>query len=134
MEGEAVHFGTVARRHGVELLVQYGSTITGHLHPRSDVDVAALFASPSPSLARQSALMRDLQGAFPGSEVDLAVLNRADPLFLARVLEHCRLLAGSSRRLAELKMYAFRRYQDHRPFLRMEERHLRRFTAERAGR
>jgi hypothetical protein len=57
---------------------------------------------------------------FPGQEVDLAVLDRADPLLLKQVLEGCRLLAGSPRRLAELKMYAFRRYQDHRRFLDLE--------------
>jgi hypothetical protein len=44
------------------------------------------------------------------------------------------LLAGSPRDLALLRLYAFRRYQDHRRFLRLEERHLDRFLAARAGR
>jgi len=61
-----------------------------------------------------------LQALSTDRRVDLSLLNRADPLFLKKVLEHSVLLHGSPRRLAELKMYAFRRYQDHRRFLQME--------------
>jgi hypothetical protein len=68
----------------------------------------------------------ELQELFPAQEVDLAVLNHADPLFLKQVLERCRLLAGSSRRFAELKIYGFKRYQDHRRYLALESRHVRR--------
>jgi hypothetical protein len=64
---------------------------------------------------------------FPEHEVDLAVLDRADPLFLKKVLERCELLAGSPPRLAELKTYAFKRYQDHRRYLKMERDYVRRF-------
>ena len=59
-------------------------------------------------------------------EIDLAVINHADPLFLKQVLERCRLLAGSPRRLAELKIYGFKRYQDHRRYLALESEHVRR--------
>jgi hypothetical protein len=61
--------------------------------------------------------------------VDLATLDRADPLFLKRVLESCRLLAGSPRRLAELKIYAFKRYQDHRRYLPLERAYVDRVLA-----
>jgi len=65
--------------------------------------------------------------------VDLGLLHHADPLFLKKVLENARLLAGSPRDLARLRMYAFRRYQDHRRFLRLERRHLDAFLAARVG-
>lgn len=74
--------------------------------------------------------MNALQRLFPGREVDLVVLNRADPLLLKQVLEGCRLLIGSPRQLAELKIYAFRRYQDHRRFLAMERAHVRRVLSD----
>jgi hypothetical protein len=41
-------------------------------------------------------------------------------LFLEKVLESARLLAGSTRDLASLRLYAFRRDQDHRRFLRLD--------------
>lgn len=124
-------FDEIAARHGVALLVQHGSTVSGPTHESSDVDVGVLYDRAPPSLFDQGALIADLQGAFPDREVDVAVLDRADPLFLAKVMGSYRLLAGSPRRLAELQIYAFKRYQDHRPYLALERAYLDRMLAER---
>ena len=110
----------IARRYGIRLILQFGSTVRGQARPDSDLDVGVLFDRVPPGLSELGALAADLQALAPGREVDLAVLNRADPLFLKKILEHSVLLHGSPRRLAELQMYAFRRYQDHRRFLKME--------------
>jgi predicted nucleotidyltransferase len=126
-------FDAIARRHGARLLLQFGSTVSGRTHPGSDLDIAALFEG-DPGYARLGALLADLEGALPGRAIDLGLLNHADPLFLKKVLEAPRLLAGSRRDLAQLRIYAFRRYQDHRRFLRLERRHLDRFLAARVDR
>ena len=126
-------FDAIARRHGARLLVQFGSTVSGQTHAASDVDVAVFFEG-DPTYTRLGGLLADLEPIFPGRVVDLGLLNRADPLFLKKVLENARLLAGSPRDLARLRLYGFRRYQDHRRFLRLEERHLDRFLAARVGR
>lgn len=120
----------IAIRHDADLLLRFGSTAGGTPHPHSDVDVGVLLRDPEPTLARLGALQAELQEAFPGRPLDLAVLNRADPLFLRKVLERCELLAGTPRRLAELRAYAFRRYVDHRRFLAMEQQ----YVARRLGR
>lgn len=124
-------FDEIAERHRVALLLQYGSTIGGPTHARSDVDIGVLYDGPAPSFLDQGRLIADLEACFPGRQVDLAVLDHADPLFLHRVVERCRLLAGSPRRFAELKIYAFKRYVDHRPYLAMERTYLDRVLAER---
>jgi predicted nucleotidyltransferase len=126
-------FDAIARRHGARLLVQFGSTVSGRVHDASDVDVAVFFEG-DPTYTRLGGLLADLEPIFRGRVVDLGLLNRADPLFLKKVLENARLLAGSPRDLARLRLYAFRRYQDHRRFLRLEDRHLDRFLAARASR
>jgi predicted nucleotidyltransferase len=115
----------IGARHRVRLLLQHGSTVSGHVHARSDLDLAALFEDGQGALASVVALSADLQDLYPGRDVDVAVINRADPLFLKKILERCRLLYGSSRVLAELRMYAFRRYQDHRRFLALERPYVR---------
>ena len=112
--------------------MQFGSTVSGRTHSRSDLDLGALFEEGEPSLERRGQLELDLQGAFRGRQIDLAVLNHADPLFLKKILEGGRRLAGSPRRLAELRMYAYRRYQDHRRFLDLERRYVGRFVEERS--
>jgi predicted nucleotidyltransferase len=123
-------FAEIAERHGAALLLQYGSTVAGPTHAASDVDIGVLYDAPPPSLLDQGALVEDLQRSFAGRQVDLATLDRADPLFLKKVLERCRLLAGSPRRLAELKVYAFKRYQDHRRYLPLERAYVDRVLAE----
>jgi predicted nucleotidyltransferase len=52
----------LAQRFRVRLILQFGSTVTGTTHDRSDLD--------------------------------LAILHRADPLFLKKIVESCRVLFG----------------------------------------
>jgi predicted nucleotidyltransferase len=118
----AIDRAEMARRHGIRLLLQFGSTVSGVVHERSDVDLGLLLDDPSLSLGRYADLLNDLQALFPGRKIDMAVLNRADPLFLKQVTDRCRLLHGSEADLRRLKLYAFKRYQDHRRYLDLEQR------------
>lgn len=114
----------VCRTHAIRLLLQFGSTVSGRSHDASDVDLAALLERRPGSLDAYAELVADLQALFPGRDVDVALINGADPLFLKRITEQCRLLHGSQRALHELKIYALKRYQDHRPFLAMERAYV----------
>ena len=119
----------IARRHGIELILEFGSMVTGRVHPRSDLDLAVLLGGPALSFTELADLRHELQSLHPDHEVDVAIVNHADPLFLKKVTERCRLLYGSPRRLAELKIYAFKRYQDHRRYLALEREYVRRTLA-----
>ena len=90
-----------------------------------------LFAAGVDPRRNLDLVLQDLQSLFPGREVDLAVLNHADPLFLKKVTERCQLLTGSPARLQRLQLYAFKRYQDHRRFLALERDYVRRHAADR---
>ena len=83
-----------------------------------------LFDRPVVSFRELADLRHELQGLDPTREVDLAIINHADPLFLKTITDRCRLLHGSPRRLAELKIYAFKRYQDHRRYLALERAYV----------
>jgi len=122
----------VAEEYGVDLMLLFGSVAAGRARPDSDLDLAVRFSGTVPAMREVSRLQLALQELFPERKLDLAILNRADPLFLKQITDRCALLYGSERTLAELKMYAFRRYQDHRPYLAMERDYVRRFLA-RAG-
>jgi len=116
----------VARRHGIELILEFGSMLTGYVHSRSDRDLGVLLDRPTFSLRELADIRHDLAALFPGAEVDMAIINRADPLFLKKMTERCRLLYGAPRRLAELRIYAFKRHQDHRRYLPLERDYVRR--------
>ena len=123
---DALVLDRVARAFGIELILEFGSMVTGHVHARSDVDLAVLLGRPELSLTELANLHHELQVLHPNHEVDVSIIDHADPLFLRRITEGCRLVYGSPRRLAELKIYAFKRYQDHRRYLRLEREYVQR--------
>jgi predicted nucleotidyltransferase len=112
----------IARTYGIRLLLQFGSTVTGQVHPKSDVDLAVVLDRAPLGLAEHGGLVHELQRLFPDREIDLAVLNHADPLFLKKVTERCRLLFGTPAQFRRLGLLAFKRYLDHRKYLDLERR------------
>ena len=129
---DSVLLDRIANEHRIRLLLQFGSTVSGAEHAHSDVDLAVEFRQVPASFREFGAVIADLQRLFPHREVDVAVLNHADPLFLDRILRTCRLLHGDPRWLAELRIHAFKRYQDHKRFLALEREYVARVLA-RAG-
>ncbi len=113
----------IAKRYGVRLVLQFGSSVTGKTHARSDVDIAVLLDRPKISFQEYADILEDFQRLFLGREVDLALINHADPLFLKKITEDCQILFGCVKQLQELKIYAFKRYQDHRKYFEMERQY-----------
>ena len=123
----------VANRHGIALVIRFGSTISGHTHPASDIDLGVLFERLPQTLDEELRTIADLQALESGGPVDVAVLNRADPLLLKQVTDHARLEYGTQERFDAFRRYAFKRYQDHRRFFDMERQYVERVTGARRG-
>ncbi len=117
-----VSFETIAQQHRIRLILQFGSTVSGSIHPRSDVDLAILLEQADLSFAEYGELVHQLQAHFPGREVDIAILNRADPLLLKQIADGCRRLFGSDAEFQRFRLLAFKRYVDHRRYLDLERR------------
>ncbi|MDH4084972.1 MAG: nucleotidyltransferase domain-containing protein [Nitrospira sp.] len=126
----------LAQRFGIRVILQFGSTVTGTTHDCSDVDLAVQLENPDVSLEAILEMQDALQSRFPGREVDLAILNRADPLFRKKIMESCRMLFGTAQDFASLHLYSFKTYQDFQPYLELErqsvERRLSALVAESA--
>jgi predicted nucleotidyltransferase len=116
----------IARKHRARLILQFGSTVSGKTHPRSDIDIAVLLDRPDISLRERAELLHDLQSLFSERDVDLVILNRADPLLLKQVSDRCVCLYGSERELQRFRLLAFKRYQDHGRYFEMERRYVKR--------
>lgn len=101
----------IAEKYGLRLIVAFGSQVNGHTHPESDVDVAVLAEKRLP-FARQLDLWLELSQAFR-ADVDLSVLNHAEPLLLYQVARKGRVLYQVERRAwPEFRGYAHRYYWD----------------------
>jgi len=102
---------SIAKRYGLRLIVLFGSQATGHVHPESDIDVA-VWATRALTPAERDRVWRKLSELLR-SEVDLTVLNHAEPLLLRQVAHTGRLLYESRRWAWEdFKGFAFRYYLD----------------------
>ena len=101
----------VAERLGLRLVIRFGSRAAGAVPPPdagSDLDVA-LLAAPAQrvSLHEAAAALADV---FPDADLDVAILNDADPLFLAEIFQRCDLLWGDPLDFAEWQAYAYRAF------------------------
>jgi len=114
--------GAIAKNHRLKLVLAFGSAASGATHDKSDVDIAVLAGEDDLSFEKLGDISIDLQQLFPDHELDLAVINHADPLFLKKIMEAPVLLYGENRAFNELKIFAFKRYIDHKPYLAMEKR------------
>ena len=116
----------LAPRHGIRLALVFGSAVSRLVHERSDFDLAILLERPDLGVSALGDLLHELAPSVPGRKLDLAILNRADPLFLHQIVTTCELAYGEPDALQNLRLYAFRRYQDHLRFLDLERAYVRR--------
>jgi hypothetical protein len=90
------------------------------------VDIAVLLERPDLPSGDRAELQHDLQSLFTDREVDLVILNRADPLLLKQVSDRFIRLYGSEQETQRFRLLAFKRYQDHAPYLQIERRYVER--------
>lgn len=112
----------IARRFGLRLIVAFGSQTAGRTHPGSDLDLAVL---PTPGNEITFDVLADmiakLSKVFPRVDVDVSLIPHADPLFLKKIFETGVLLCGDAVEFRRYRVYAFRRYSEYLPYLRVEE-------------
>jgi len=110
----------IAKNFGLSLVVLFGSVAAGTDRPDSDIDLGVRFKDGDPGLSRTLDVQRELSDLIREREVDLSVLNRADPFFMKKIAERCEFLYEDPGKASAFLLLAFKRYQDHRKYLEME--------------
>jgi len=110
----------IAENFGLSLVVLFGSVAAGTERPDSDIDLGVQFKGGDPGLSRTLDVRGELSILFPERDVDLTILNRADPFFMKKIAERCEFLYGEPAKASAFLLLAFKRYQDHRKYLEME--------------
>lgn len=122
-------------RHGVVLAYLFGSQAEGKAGPLSDVDIAVLLGPQVPQerwTAVQIDLINDLIGLFHRDDVDVAILNRATPLFAYQVVRFGQVIYEDATRPAvDFAAYSVRRYADTAPLRRLKKQYFDEWVKER---
>jgi predicted nucleotidyltransferase len=110
----------IAERFGLSLVVLFGSVAAGADRPDSDIDIGVQFKDGDPGLSRTLDVQAELSNLFRERDVDLSILNRADPFFMKKIAERCEFVYEEPGKASAFLLLAFKRYQDHRKYLGME--------------
>jgi predicted nucleotidyltransferase len=89
----------------------FGSSQDGYVGPGSDIDIAVLFESP-PSLDVQIALLAELQDTLQFEDIDLVVLNGANPILRFEAISGRPLFCRDLGHRAEFASLTAREYED----------------------
>lgn len=113
----------LCREHGVRLLVAFGSRVTGSPPPTAESDLdLALLLSASHEEGTEAALITRIPDFFPAVEVDLVILNRADPLLRHEIMRESELLYGDLDAYVSYQVFSWRDLMDSRDLIDLEER------------
>ena len=109
----------LARKFQLKLVIIFGSFANGKNREDSDLDIAVL-GLKEVSFNEQISLVNELSKIL-NKNIDLTVLNKANPLLLFQVSKNPILLYGSREDFLKFKLYAFNAYNDYAPYFEMEK-------------
>lgn len=112
----------VAQKYKLKLIMLFGSFANGTNKQGSDFDVSIL--GESRDVAQNDInLIHDLTKALE-RDIDLSIINIADPLLKFQVAKNCILLFGKQRDFINFKVRATLEYMDNKHFFDLEYKYL----------
>jgi len=119
--------GKLAEKHGLVLVVLFGSVASGKTHKQSDVDLAIL-AEHKLRPAEIADLQFDFSQNLGIKNLELADLKSASPLLLRQIAQNSKLLYEKEpSAFARLKIYGYKSYMEAKNLLSLRELQLDKF-------
>lgn len=123
------HLQPIAQKYGLRFIVLFGSVARGRVHEESDIDIGIYLERPI-AFGKRLNLWLELSEIFR-AEIDLAVLNHAEPVFGSLVSRDGKLLyEGKKYAWENWKSYKIRQYWDTKKFRDDLERYVARRVKE----
>jgi len=110
----------IALKHGLRMVILFGSQAKEKAKAGSDVDIAVLGAGTIP-FGELAELNNEFAEVFGIQNVDVKSLHRTNSLFRFQATREGVLLFGRKREFDSFRAYAFRDYNDSRDLLRLKE-------------
>ena len=111
----------IGERHGLRLVVLYGSVAKGKAKEGSDVDLAVLGQSVL-EFKEIIEIIDEFTAALQINEIYVNSLHRADPLFRQQVMGAGVLLYGDELDFIKFKTFAFRDYVESKSLFDLKEK------------
>lgn len=108
----------MAQKYNIDLLVLYGSRVSGKTHQESDYDFGYL-SKKTLSIKTEGKLILDLASALklPVEKVELVSLRGASPLFLKEVFTTAKVIYARNPIIFDrYKIYALRYFEEFEPY------------------
>jgi len=122
-EGQKKKLADIAQKYSLELLLLFGSQVTGKTHQESDFDIGYL-ASSRLDLDEQGRLINDLLAIVkPKDErlINLVPIRNANALLLYAMTKNAQVLyEGQPMTFARLRAYAFKKYIETKPLYELK--------------
>lgn len=117
----------VALKHGLGLMLLFGSQVSGKTHPHSDIDIA-IKAKQRLTLADLAKIQLELSQLSGLSSIDLVSLQDAAPLLIKQMAQESVLLyEGEQNAYSMFKIYAFKTYVENKKFIDLKFKALDKF-------
>lgn len=109
---ETRNIATIAKKHGLALVVLFGSRARGDAREKSDFDIAYSSIKPF-SFDEENIMAGELHSALKTSDVDIVNLTTAGPFLLKKIVdEGIPLYEAKESLFNSLYLYAMRIYRD----------------------
>lgn len=107
---------TIAQKYSLELLLLFGSRVSGEHYKESDFDIAYL-SGKDLTLEEESRFIVDLAPLFKSENIDLTNLKKSPPLLFYAVFQNCHIIYEKSPLMFyQLRAYSFKKYVETKPF------------------
>ena len=114
-EADKKKIAVIAKKHGLALVVLFGSQVSGHTHRQSDIDIGYL-AARSIDYREAHAITENLMRVFQNTNIELVNLGAVPPEVNKQVADEGRVLFEEKKGAFDMfALSAHRRYMETKP-------------------
>ncbi|MGV8980679.1 type VII toxin-antitoxin system MntA family adenylyltransferase antitoxin [Clostridium sp.] len=112
-------------KHGIKMVLLYGSEAAGNSNAQSDIDLGLLLKDDAYNF---KGIIKDLMKVFKDNTIDVAILNHGDPVFKFEIISNYKILFCEADEIfLEFYMNTVKQYSDTKKFRILEEKYLENF-------
>ena len=115
----------IAKEYNINLMILFGSYLTKNFTQDSDIDIAIQAENIKLINQHKLEILNKIVAAFNYQEIDLVLLNHADPLLKLQIAENGRLIYQKQDYLFNnFKVQAMNEHQDAKKFYALDEKFI----------